>query len=87
MTKIKPCPFCGDRGRRRTIPIDETKLVDKKWLPQKTGKIILRRMIECRNQKCSIRPGTWLHVSTENWKVVIRAWNKRSKSPDERSGV
>lgn len=80
MSTIKPCPFCGDRGRRRTVPIEETKCVDSKWYPKKTGKIFLRRSIECRNTKCGVRPSTWLHTSTEDWKVVIRAWNKRERS-------
>lgn len=31
----------------------------------------------CENQKCRVRPDTWMHVQTEVLSDVVRAWNQR----------
>ena len=73
-SELKPCPFCGARGHKRTSEIDE---YTKNEPIKKTGVVLLRRSVECRNPTCSIRPSTWLHVNTLKWDVAIKAWNTR----------
>jgi hypothetical protein len=61
--RIKPCPFCGDRGRRRTIDFG--------------GKEKIYRNIECRNKECGVRPSVWFWTQTKSWEIAIKTWNKR----------
>lgn len=65
--KIKPCPFCGGKGHKRTIEVTE----------HSPERIVKRRMVECRNPLCFIQPGTWLYVNTTDFNVAIKKWNKR----------
>ena len=80
-SKLKPCPFCGGRAHRRTIKIEEN-LSDRtgkvEVLFKRTGEIIKRRVIECRENKCFLKPSTWLYLNTTRWGDAIKAWNRRS---------
>lgn len=79
MEEIKNCPFCGIRGHKRTIEIDQyTKIHPIK----KTGLTIKRKLIECRNPECSIQPSTWLHTNTVDLDIAIEAWNRRPADKD-----
>ena len=66
--KLLPCPFCGDRGIRRTI----------KW---KTIEPSVSYIVECRNKKCFVNPSTFLHYpKSESMKEAISRWNTRKES-------
>ena len=85
---IKPCPFCGGRARKRTIHIKSSAIIKSRpdgtqYYSVKDSKIERtpdrkRRMIECREKDCLLRPSTWLHLDTTNFKDAIKAWNVRT---------
>lgn len=71
MSKLKPCPWCGE------IPTVETlRYAD----PQRPDKYY----VVCRNGDCPCEPSTYAHTSKG---VVVRAWNKRIPEPSETEKV
>lgn len=41
-----------------------------------------RLSVQCVNDRCSMRPSTWLTVQTTDLRVVAKAWNRRRADPD-----
>lgn len=33
--------------------------------------------IDCVNEKCKIKPSTWLHISTNKVDELVKVWNTR----------
>ncbi|WP_181349415.1 Lar family restriction alleviation protein [Thalassobacillus sp. CUG 92003] len=34
-------------------------------------------VIECANRKCAFQPSTFLHITTDNARVLAMKWNER----------